>query len=244
MAVNEDIMNMLLKEDDISWQSIIYELVRTEQIDPWDIDISLLSQKYIEVVKKLHEFDFRLSGKVLLAAAILLHIKSVRFIETDITNLNNLMNPPAALDEDSYYEQLPLKNLPMDKITLIPKTPQPRKRKVSVYDLIDALTKALEVRRRRVLRDVDVPEMIVPEKRVDITKVIYELYQQIKKMFGSKDKVFFTDLIGNSGTKEDKVYTFVPLLHLTNQGKIDLAQEVDFGDIEVKLPGAKEVKNA
>jgi segregation and condensation protein A len=218
--------------------------VRTEQVDPWDIDISLLSQKYIEVVKKLHEFDFRLSGKVLLAAAILLHIKSVRFIEFDITNLNNLINPPAALDEDSYYEQLPLKNLPMDKITLIPKTPQPRKRKVSVYDLIDALTKALEVRRRRVLRDVEVPAMLVPEKRVDITKVIYELYQQIKKLLGSKEKVFFTDLIGNAGTREDKVYTFVPLLYLTNQGKINLEQEIDFGDIEVKFPGAEEEKNA
>ena len=229
MAVNEDILSMLLKEDEISWQSIIHELVKTEQIDAWDIDVSLLAQKYIEVVKKLHEFDFRLSGKVLLAAAILLHIKSTRFLDFDIANLNNMINPPAALDEDSYYDQMPLKDLPMDKITLIPKTPQPRKRKVSVYDLIDALTKALEVRRRRVLREVEVPQMLVPEKRVDITKVIYELYQQIKKMFGTKDKIYFTDLIGNGGTKEDKVYTFVPLLHLTNQGKVDLEQEIDFG---------------
>lgn len=232
---HEDVMNILLKEDDISWKSLIYELVRTEQMDPWDIDISLLSQKYIELVKKLHAFDFRLSGKILLAAAILLHIKSVRFLEFDITNLNNLINPPEALDEDeSFYEQTCLKDLPSDRITLIPRTPQPRKRKVSVYDLIDALNKALEVRNRRILREVNVPEISVPEKKVDITKIIFDLHKQIKKMFETKDKIYFTDLIGGD-TREDKVYTFVPLLHLTNQGKIDLEQEVHFEDIEIKL---------
>ena len=48
---------------------------------------------------------------------------------------------------------------------LIPRIPQPRKRKVSIYDLVGALQKALEVKKRRVIRSIpdaplDIPEMV------------------------------------------------------------------------------------
>ncbi|MCK5140441.1 MAG: segregation/condensation protein A, partial [Thermodesulfovibrionia bacterium] len=38
-----------------------------------------------------------------------------------------------------------------------------------------------------------------------------------------------------SETKEDKIYTFIPLLHLTNQRKIDIEQYQPFGEIEIIL---------
>ena len=49
----------------------------------------------------------------------------------------------------------------------------------------------------------------------------------------------FTQLIP-SDAKKDKVLTFIPLLHLTNQRKIDLIQEKHFSEIEIKL---REIKN-
>ena len=69
--MQEEILQMLLKEEEISWKTILYDLVRNEQMDPWDINVSLLTKKYIEVIKTMQEHDFRISGKVLLAAAIL-----------------------------------------------------------------------------------------------------------------------------------------------------------------------------
>ena len=33
---------------DVSWQEIIYDLINTEQLDPWDIDLAVLSQKYLK----------------------------------------------------------------------------------------------------------------------------------------------------------------------------------------------------
>ena len=41
----EGIFELLFDKDEISWQSIILELVRTNQMNPWDVDVSLLSQK-------------------------------------------------------------------------------------------------------------------------------------------------------------------------------------------------------
>ena len=73
---HEKIHEIIFKEDDITWQSLILELAREGKIDPWDVDISVLAREYIDIVKKLKEHNFRLSGKVILASAILLRLKS------------------------------------------------------------------------------------------------------------------------------------------------------------------------
>ncbi len=50
---------------DISWQEIIYDLINTEQLDPWDIDLAVLSQKYLEKIRVLEETNFIISSRVL-----------------------------------------------------------------------------------------------------------------------------------------------------------------------------------
>ena len=49
-----------------------------------------------------------------------------------------------------------------------------------------------------------------------------------------KDKLTFAKLLP-SESKEDKVYTFIPLLHLAQQHKIELVQDSPFGEIKVLL---------
>ena len=89
--MQDRIYNMLMQKDEITWQSIIYDLVRTGEMDPWDIDISVLSKRYLETLKTLKEAHFLISGKIVLAAAILLKIKSdnsFRYYETkELLNL-------------------------------------------------------------------------------------------------------------------------------------------------------------
>mgnify|MGYP000237621912 CR=1 FL=1 len=51
--MQEKIFDMLLSEDEITWQTIIYDLVKSEQMNPWDVDVSVLTKKYIIILKKL-----------------------------------------------------------------------------------------------------------------------------------------------------------------------------------------------
>lgn len=234
--MQEKIFSILFDQDEITWQSIIYELVRTEQMNPWDIDVSLLSQRYIGMLKKLKELDFRISGKVLLAAAILLRIKSDRLLGHDIDAFDRMFSSD---EEEGFYEELESEMkagaVNLEDQRLIPKTPQPRKRKVSVYDLVDALQKALKVRRRRILQTIPTKKIEVPQKKMDISEVIKRIYSQIVDFFRfNKTKLTFTQLVP-SEKKEDKVLTFIPLLHLTTQRKINLFQKEHFGEIEVRL---------
>ena len=49
-----------------------------------------------------------------------------------------------------------------------------------------------------------------------------------------KETLTFTKLVP-SEKKEDKIYTFIPLLHLDNQEKVNLMQKEHFGEIEIEI---------
>ncbi len=248
MKSNEKIFNILFNEDEVTWQSIIYDLVKSEEIDPWDVDVSLLSSKYLVMLKKLKELDFRISGKVLLAAAMLLKIKSNRLMSTDMINFDNMFKPVEDdetlgdfFDSGDLDDQLMrLDGLKDNKPSLIPRTPQPRERKVTIFDLVDALEKALNVKKRRVLKELPDVDIKAPVKTRDITEIIREVYTNVKThLVNNKNKTLsFYDLIP-SQSKEDKIMTFVPLLHLENQRKVNLEQHQHFSPIFIKMMDKK-----
>ena len=227
--MQDKLYDMLMQKDEITWQSLIYDLIKSEEMDPWDVDVSILTQKYIETVRKLQEMNFFISGKVLLASAILLKIKSNKLVAEEIPYLDNLIFPPEP--EEYFEEERPEYIIP----DLTIKTPQARKRKVDINDLISALHKALEVNHRRVMRKVaernfKMPE--IPQKKIDISKLIKDVYNRLLSFFRKKEQVTFSKLVP-SDKKDDKIMTFIPLLHLDHQEKIVLEQKEHFGEIDI-----------
>ena len=235
--MQEKIYKLVTNGDEVNWQSILQDLVKTEQMDPWDINVSLLAKRYIDAIRQLKELDFRISGKVLLAAAILLKIKSKRLVGEELMQLDRLI-AGGEDEEDLLGEFEDLLESPEDeeKPRLIPRIPQPRKRKVSIYDLVGALEKALEVKQRRVEHSIPPLNVEIPKKTRDITQVIREVYGNIKSFFfkNGQKRLMFSQLVP-SERKEDKIFTFIPLLHLDHQRKIDIGQEGHFSDIEITL---------
>lgn len=234
---NEKIFDILFVEDELSWQNVIYALVDEEHMDPWDIDVAVLSKKFLEMLAKLKELDFRISGKMVLASAILLKMKSDVLMDEDLTRFDNMMN---ATEE----------NLPLDvegkpvydmsgKPQIFPRTPQPRKRKVSVFDLVKALEKALQVESKRFKytqhKKIEIPVM---KNEFDLTKSMFKIYDYVKQHYDSKktkDKILTFDELIPSNSKKDKVLTFIPLLHLDTQRKVDMDQQTHFETIAIKL---------
>lgn len=233
--MQDKLFDMLMKEDEITWQTIIYDLVRSEQMDPWDIDVSLLANKYLETVKKLKKMNFIISGKIILASAILLRIKSYRLVEEDLVRFEELINPPEEF-EGELFDDVDIQSIEDNRVIIIPKTPQPRRRKVSVDDLVSALQRALATGNRRALRFASekAREIEIPEKKVDITKIIKDVYDKIILYFKSEKKLTFDKFV-SSARREDKIAMFIPLLHLDNERKINLEQKEHFGEIEIWL---------
>jgi len=236
--MQDRILDMLLQDDEITWQAIILDLVKSGELDPWDVDVSILTFKYLEAIKTLKEANLFISAKVLLASSLLLKIKSEKLITEGIGALDSYLFPSEDLEElDDFVGGKKRIKLEVEPRLTI-KTPQARKKRVTVNDLIGALEKALEVNERRIMKKARreyIPEtMFVPERKADISMLIKELHLRILSWFKKKPEVTFSDIIPGPGRKE-KLYTFVPLLHLCNQSSLDLYQPDHFGEIYIKL---------
>lgn len=249
--MEDKLFTLLVEQEDITWKDIIYDLIKTEQLDPWDVDISRLTQKYIETIKDLKKADFKLSGKVLLAAALMLSMKGKRLVGEDLDALDRLI-AQKDINEQEFYDDLenatfrdPSQIPEAERMHLVPRTPQPRLRKVSVYDLVAALEKALEVKKRRLLRELPATHTYLPKKSRDISLMIKGLYKHILDYFSANPgrKLHFSTLTPNA-TKEDKIFTFIPILHLTNERKIDVHQPEHFSDFRIHLIDKNKVRGA
>jgi len=242
--VGQEQIHELLFGEKLSWQAIIYDLINTEQLDPWDIDISLLSRKYIEEVRKLEEANFFVSSKVLLAASLLLRIKSEILLNRDIPSLDDIL---FGKEEEKKYSQERIE-LDEDIPELVPRTPLPRFRKVSLQELMSALGKAIKTENRRIGREVIMrqrlreAEDVIPKNIINIRQKIKEIYKKLKDIFSKREKrLAFSELVNM--TKEDKIIAFVSLLHLDTQQRIWLEQEGHFEEIWILLKGLYEKQN-
>ena len=239
-AAQQRILDIIVGQDDVSWKSIIFGLIDSHQMDPWDINISLIAERFIAELRKMQQMDFRIGGKVVLASAILLKMKAERLHDEELGALDSLIQAVESQEEPLLEGDY---GLPRERLAypgLVPRTPQPRKRKVSVYDLIEALEQALDMEARRppriAPRVLDVIDP--PQHHIDISKVIQEVYRQIfdhyevrKSPAGSLE---FHDLVRGE-SKRDHVMAFIPLLHLETARKVDLEQQAHFGPITVHL---------
>jgi segregation and condensation protein A len=241
--MHEKLFQILVEPNDVTWKQLIYDLIKSEEMDPWNVDLGQLTSKYLARIKELKEHNLQISGKVLLAAAMLLKIKSKRLVGEDLNEFDRLL-ASAEMTEDQFYAELEgeLQKArivpPEEMLKLIPRTPQPRKRKVSVFDLVRALEKALEVKHRRLIK-LDSPEgrIILPAKKIDITLAIKEVYKAIREwaVLHKKSKMKFSEILPKHPSKDAKIYTFVPLLHIGTQRKVDLEQEEAFDDFEIRI---------
>ncbi|MDI3473757.1 MAG: segregation and condensation protein [Candidatus Woesearchaeota archaeon] len=249
ISPGDRIYNLIVERDENSWKELLFEIIKTEKMDPWDIDVSLLAKKYLNAIKKMKEMDFRLSGKMILASALLLNFKAKKLFNEDIDKLDNLINLATSEDDEYNFEGLAdffsLEDSyssmnPEEEAIIIPKiqlkTPQPRMRKLTINDLVEALDDAMKVenRRKNRLEMIEKEKPIVQVKKFDLKEKAISVYNTVVSLFKKKDKVFLDDLI-QSPNKEDIIYSFVPLLHLDFSRMINMSQKENFGAVEIEI---------
>lgn len=243
--VGQEQIHGLLFGEKLSWQSIIYDLINTEQLDPWDIDISLLANKYIERIKTLEEENFFISSKVLLAAALLLRMKSEILLNQDIPGLDAILF--GKKEEKKYHQE----RIELDEEipSLVVRTPLPRYKKVSLDELMKALGNAIKTETRRIRRIVITKQqefeasLSLPKQKINIQDKIKEVYARLEDIFSKQeDKLAFSKLAGEKD--EERVATFIPLLHLDTQHKVWLEQNGHLEEIWILLKRIYEKQNA
>ncbi len=224
--VHEKILQMILNE---KWRDVIEHL--THDMDPWDIDLTLLNERFLRCLEELRCRDLKIPAKMILIAALIYRMKSEFFkedhesqaseddgehIEINSEMLNQLLNEG---NENVRIINLPPIFLPIKK---------PIKRKVTLHELIDALEKALKSR-RKAIRD---EEFIFEMNKFDIREMIEKTYEKIIKMFNVNHVAIFSKLLEKRDAY-DKIITLEAVLHLNNEERIRCVQERPFDEIKI-----------
>jgi segregation and condensation protein A len=222
-------------ETEIHPIDILVDLVTSEKMDPWDIDIEDIANKFLEKIRQMAKINLRLSGKTLLTSSLLLRMKS-----------DNILPPENGNGWDDEWsegiEELGwVSNVALQQSETLPELSFPLRRlngkKCSLFELVDALQKALG---EEMLRK-NFPKIVKTKRKMkfqvdeeDITVKIGKLYEKLKSMAKLEDPIKFSSLIGD-GTKEDIVRVLLPLLHLDSQRKIKIWQKELFGEIFISM---------
>jgi segregation and condensation protein A len=245
-SVSQEQIHELLFSDKLSWHAIIYDLINTEQLNPWDLDLVLLSNKYLEKIKLLEEANFFVSSKVLLAASLLLRIKSEILLNHYLPSLDDILFGKE--EEKKEYKQ---DRIMLDEEIpgLNPRSPLPRFRKVSLQELMSALGKAINTENRRIKKVVVARQyemeanVAMPKQRINLKDRISAVYAKVRGVFENREeRLAFSEISGMSNT--ERIATFVPLLHLDAQHKVFLEQEKTFDEIWIWLKNVYDKKYA
>lgn len=207
---------------------VLVDLARRGEIDPWDIDIALATEKFLLYIDSLEERDLRIPARTLLYASILLRLKSDQMEEQ-----NEVEEPEAEdLEEAEGNREEILDELPR------PPLRRHTKRPVTLDELVSELKKAEVVGRRKAMRErwpLEVEEKILDISHDEgIEERILALGPILDDMFMEKDTLTFRDVSIRDGNVEDAVTNYVSLLFMAQRRQVWLEQEEIFGELFVK----------
>ncbi|AGK60781.1 condensin subunit ScpA [Archaeoglobus sulfaticallidus PM70-1] len=228
---------------------LLVEMAKRGEIDPWNIDVIDVASKFLEKLEKAQKLDLRISGRVLLYAAILVRMKA------EILANEALMTRGGAeeeVEEESYIpDEIDFDTFPFDFDEKPSERPDkketenydlPKRRTVRRFTTLDDLIKELEMAerverrkrvRKKVVREVEDPLKVPHEENIEETLIRIEA--ELLKYFRIKDAILFSELVGMKERKE-KVTYFLSILHLAYRKIIELRQERIFEeDIEIRL---------
>jgi len=237
----KDILELIKQEN--SWEQILYDVVAIENIDPWNLDLNVLATGFAEYIATIKELDFRIPAKWIIIACILLRIKSdyIRILkveekshEEELTGLDELEE----LSEMGLIEEQP--RLEVEPLDVIPRRKPVRQ--ITIAELVDSLKKVIRTEERRDNR-LEQRRGRIQISNEDITRRIDNLYNKIGEMLSAirEDEIRFSRLVG-SWKRGEVVDTFLPLIHLDQEKKVQCRQESIFDEIFIKK--REEIKKA
>lgn len=222
---------------------ILVRMAERGEIDPWNIDIVEVTDRFLQELDELRQRDLRVSGRTLFYASVLLRMKS--------EHLGAPIDEETPLDDDGFPEPDepgfesreylgPVERLEREIRRRIERK-HLRTRPVTLYELIRMLKVAEreECRRRRTRHVVKEPEVDVDE----VVGVAHEegfqaasaaVWQGWEDLSPARERISLSDLCGALGRSVPDVY--IPLLFLMLEGRLAISQRDFFDEVFIERP--------
>lgn len=241
-------------QDELDGIEVLVQMAKQGKIDPWNIDISDIADKYMLHIAQSKSNNLRLTGRALFFLAVLLKLKSNVLVGIDPMQfeINEEYNPEYDDTDDSrssddlyYQDYFPDNVIPIeDIIQRRTSVKQNRNRIVTLKDLIrqlefyerldkqQSVKNSLERAKRRVRNysNMSTSDIINLAHEEYIESGVKILHENLTKIFETEEKVELKTL---TLLGLDKITAYISLLFLTAESDFDLEQEEFYSDLYV-----------
>jgi chromatin segregation and condensation protein Rec8/ScpA/Scc1 (kleisin family) len=214
------------------WENVLDRF--TEDMDPWAVDIIKLADRYKSYIERLDEFDLEIPARMILICSILLRMKAnvVQGLEEE-----EEQEPVEEEFEDEFEEEMGWHDeIEIPEQPLEPPVKKTTERRVSLDELKDALSKALNIQQKREMRRQqrqEEEEELIEIEENDIRDKLDSLMDRLTDFFSKgSDSVAFERVLDRQD-REEKIDKFIQVLHLETDEKVRCEQEEFFGEIEI-----------
>lgn len=246
----EETFDISTEEEGTDGIALLVSMAKNGKIDPWNIDIVDITDKYLIQMAEKKAANLRNTGRTIWLASVLLKLKSNVLVGLDPMDFDSIMAQENFEEyDDSFeadYNEEPVRRNNVvslkDALKRRLSTRLNRKRTVTLQDLIkqlkfyeemdrkQALKNSFERAKRR-LRDnnISAKEFVshaADNESIKITMAAIE--KKLEKIFVKCEKVELEDLVD---VGMEKVSAFMALLFLTAEKKVSLYQEEIYGDL-------------
>jgi len=243
--INEVEVNVI-KKSEVDGIEILVEMAQCGKIDPWNIDIADVTDKYLQQLVEMKANNLKLTGRTLFFAALLLRLKSdilegiKLFEEEELEELDMLVDIEEIEDDIDMSNVISIDQV-LERRTSVRLH---RGRVVTLQDLIKQLEfyekldkkLAFKNKQRKASQRTGSYEKFTAEDIVNmahdeyIDRSIRGLQEVLDKLFQSDDRIELSEL---QKTGMDKVSIYIALLFLASTSRIDLVQEEFYSDLYV-----------
>ena len=248
-----------VQEAEVDGIEILVSLAKQGKINPWNVDIVEVTDKYLMHLFQSKAQNLRLTGRTLLFAAILLKLKSNVLEGIDILDFE-----PQQEDIFNYDDEMPLDYeedyIPTNNVISIDEVLQRRTsvrlnhnrvvtlrdliRQLEFYEMLDkkqALKNAHERAKRRVQNYAKLsPDDIINLAHDEyIENGVQRLKANLSEILSRQDKIELNEL---TLLGMDKISAYISLLFLTAESDYDLEQDEFYSSLYVIRRPKKDVE--
>ena len=197
---------------------IIVDLCKKNEMDPWNIDVIEITDKFLEEIKNAE--NLAAPGKILHYAAILVRMKSEILTTEDEEE-----------EEDSQPEFIPDEvEFDIPELQLIPR--KRAKRWTTLAQLLFALqsgSKSIKPKKsvRRINKILSLPH------EEDLEEKILEVEKELADLFEKNGKIYFSEIVPKKDKKEQISY-FLSIQYLYFRNRLSISQRRLYGKLEIR----------
>lgn len=227
---------------------ILVGMAERGDVDPWNIDIVDVTDRFLAELDRRKELDLRVSGRTLFYAACLLRLKSDYLEGWDGDEEEESISdedegPLAYLDFDVEPGEggEPMGRLEREIQRRLGRKSLRKRPPVTLYELIKQLKTAEKEQRRKQRRrttvarepdlDLSAGDVVAVAHDEGYQKAVSVVMEEFRRAAREGNVLTLDDLSGAMGRTRREVY--IPLLFLMLEGKLAIWQDEFFGEIYV-----------